>query len=182
MKMQEISKRYARALFEAAESSQKAPQVLEQIQVLAKAISADSEITTFFKSPMNHSDSKHKVLEHLLQKMKFSEEVSQFLKILIENDRVPFLQEIVECYQGLIDDLQGVVRGKVITAKPLSEESKKDLMGTISNVAHKKVILDYEIDESVIGGVVANVQGLTLNDSLQRHLTRMNEELNRRSE
>ncbi len=182
MKMQEVSKRYAKGLFEAALQVNKAALALEQIKIVNMALSSDSEIPHFFNNPINGVENKLKVLLSLNDKVKPMDEVAQFLKILVQNGRLQHLAEIIIAYQSLLDDSQGVTRGVVVSAQSLNEEAKKSLSETISKVVQKKVILDYEINPAVVGGIVADVHGLTFDDSLQRHLTRMNEELNRRRE
>ncbi|HPI40256.1 MAG TPA: ATP synthase F1 subunit delta [Pseudobdellovibrionaceae bacterium] len=180
MKMQEVSKRYAKALFEATMQVNKAPVALEQIKVLSQSIFSEIEVLNFFESPMNSIETKQKIFVLLNKKLGFLEEVSQFLMILIQNGRIQNLKEIVEAFQGLFDESQGVIRGRVVSAQGLSDEAKLTLVKTISSVVNKKVIFDYETESSVIGGVIADVHGLTFDDSLQRHLIRMNDELNRR--
>jgi F-type H+-transporting ATPase subunit delta len=46
---------------------------------------------------------------------------------------------------------------------------------------NKKIILTYKEDPTLLGGVVAQVGGWTFDDSIETHLIKMNEELNRRA-
>ena len=74
-----------------------------------------------------------------------------------------------------------MTRGTVKSAKPLSEDAKKDLESRINKILNKKIILTYKEESTLLGGVVAQVGGWTFDDSIETHLTKLNEDLNRRA-
>jgi F-type H+-transporting ATPase subunit delta len=63
----------------------------------------------------------------------------------------------------------------------LGPEQRQLLETRISKVTGKKVILEYKTDESLLGGLVAEVGSLTFDDSLDTQLKLLNEELKRRA-
>jgi F-type H+-transporting ATPase subunit delta len=69
----------------------------------------------------------------------------------------------------------------VKSAKALSDEGRKDLEGKISKILNKKIILTYKEESTLLGGVVAQVGGWTFDDSIETHLIKLNEEINRRA-
>ena len=58
---------------------------------------------------------------------------------------------------------------------------RKRIEETVSAVTKKKVILNFTVDPKLLGGMTAQVGGWTFDDSLETHLTRLSEDLNRRS-
>jgi F-type H+-transporting ATPase subunit delta len=63
----------------------------------------------------------------------------------------------------------------------LNEDDRRKLEQTIAGVTKKKVILNFTEDKKLMGGLVAQVGGWSFDDSLQSHLTRLTEDLNRRT-
>jgi F-type H+-transporting ATPase subunit delta len=62
----------------------------------------------------------------------------------------------------------------------LAQESRTKIEDIVTKVTRKKVILSFVEDAKLIGGTVAQVGGWTFDDSLESHLRRLNEDLNRR--
>jgi F-type H+-transporting ATPase subunit delta len=80
-----------------------------------------------------------------------------------------------------MDIEEGVTRGVVRSAQALNDDAKKEIENKINKVLNKKIVLTYEQDPKLLGGVVAQVGGWTFDDSLDTHLKKLNEELNRRA-
>src|SRR5437868_4697254 len=68
-----------------------------------------------------------------------------------------------------------------VVAQALSTDAKKSLETKISGVLKKKIVLTFQQDPKLLGGVVADVGGWTFDDSIDTHLKKLNEELNRRA-
>jgi F-type H+-transporting ATPase subunit delta len=88
---------------------------------------------------------------------------------------------MVSAFETISDEDHGVTRGNVRSAATLSPESRQQIEDTVTKVTKKKVILNFTEDPKLLGGMVAQVGGWTFDDSLETHLTRMSEDLNRRT-
>ena len=181
MRFSEVANRYAKALYLLAKENTTEEQTYQQLQFLADAIEKDAEIMTFLTSPLVASEKKEKISTEGLNG-KFAPETKNFLLLLARKNRIEFIPEIVIAYQSLVDTASGVTRGLVRSATPLTDDEKKRVEDTVSKYTNKKVILSYQEDKSLIGGLVAEVGSYTFDDSLTSHLIRLNEELNRRAQ
>jgi len=175
----EVSRRYARALYDLAQSHKTTDKVFGELRAFAEASKSNAEIREFIESPIVSPDQKIKALEGGL-KTKISEELMSTMKVMAEKNRLPLLPEVAQAFEAINDEAHGVTRGVVRSATPISNEERKRIEETVNKVTKKKVILTYEEDANLLGGMVAQVGGWTFDDSLKSHLAKLSEELNRR--
>lgn len=176
----EVARRYAQALFELSASAKNQDQVFAELRTLKQVFTSDAAIQDFMSSPLNPPDQKIAALKGALSG-KLSPEVTNTLLLLAEKARLGVFTQLVDAFEEISDASHGVTRGTVRSATPLSPEARKQIEETVTKVTKKKVILNFTEDPKLLGGMVAQVGGWTFDDSLETHLTRMSEELNRRT-
>ena len=176
----ETARRYAKAFYELSKSAKNQDVVFSELRVLRDIFNGDPSILEFASSPVVSPDHKMAAIRAALSG-KMTGEVFHGLLLLAEKNRLGIFSEIVEAFEAISDEDHGVSRGVVRSAATLSAEARKQIEETVSKVIKKKVILNFTEDPKLMGGMVAQVGGHTFDDSLETHLTRMSEELNRRS-
>jgi F-type H+-transporting ATPase subunit delta len=180
-KVSELASRYARSAFELAGDDQTKQKVLNELRALDKVFSHDKAIHNFLCSPMVKSEDREKVLEAAFQNAGASTKIKQFVMLLSQKGRLELFAQIVQAFENQIDSANGVSRGTVRSAVALSPQERQQLEKIVEQQLNNKVILTYQVDPSVIGGLVAQVGSFTFDDSLESHLRRLNEELKRRA-
>lgn len=180
MSTSEIAKRYARALLAITKQKKLSAQALNELQSFAHSFDAEKSIREYFLSPLVPSEQKVEVLKKSLSG-KFLEETTNMLVILATRGRLAAVVDISQSFQNLMDEEEGITRGIVRAAQPLSAEAKQELQDKITKILQKKIVLTFKEDLKVLGGVIAQVGGWTFDDSIETHLRRLNEELNRRT-
>jgi F-type H+-transporting ATPase subunit delta len=103
--------------------------------------------------------------------------LSNFLRILAENDRLHALADIENAYQRLLDRAMGRVRARVQSAAPLTEEETKALVDAFSRLTHLTVVPTVELEPELLGGVVVEIEGQVYDSSLKTQLRRLGEVL-----
>ncbi len=181
MKIREVSKRYAKALLALTQQKGAQAKTLVELKAVAEAFSGDATVKAYFENPTVASEQKVATIKAALGGKTLSEDVVNTLQLLAEKGRLDSLTEMVEAFSQALDEEQGVTRGTVRSAKLLSQEAQKDLETKIQKVLNKKIILTYQEDPKLLGGVIAQVGGWTFDDSIETHLKKLNEELNRRA-
>lgn len=176
----EVAKRYAKALYWTAKEKGQVDQILSQLRALSGAVKSDKQLSAGLLSPLISAEEKVKAVQSGLSG-KVSPEVLQFMILLAEKKRLGSLPEIAEAFLQMVDADNNVTRGTVRAAHAISADSLKKLEQNIEAVTGKKVILNFEKDPNLLGGLSAQVAGWTFDDSIESHLTRMSEELNRRT-
>lgn len=181
MRVSEISKRYAKALLAVTKQKGVHTKAFAELQVVGKIFSADAVVKSYFENPVISPDQKATAVKAALAEKGVSEEVVNALTLLAEKNRMAILDQVVQAFQDLLDVEQGVTRGMVRSAQPLSTDAKTTIEAKINKILNKKIVLTYEQDPKLLGGVVAQVGGWTFDDSIDTHIKKLNEELNRRA-
>lgn len=181
MRVSEVSKRYAKALLTIAKQKGNQAQVFAELQNIAQAFNENSEIENYFANPLVSPEQKMTTLKSALTTKALSEEVLNTLLLLAEKGRLSVVPQISQAFSDLMDIEEGITRGVVRSAQPLSADAKKEIESKIHSVLKKKIVLTYQQDPSLLGGIVAEAGGWTFDDSIDTHLKKLNEELNRRA-
>lgn len=181
MKVNEISKRYAKALLAVVKQKGTHAKTYAELQTVADSFQKDLAVGRYFKNPMVSSAEKVAAVKNTFTGKGLSEEVFNTLVLMAEKNRIQFLPEVALAFQGFLDIEDGITRGVVRSAQPLAADAKKELESKVSKVLNKKIVLTYQQDPKLLGGAVAQVGGWTFDDSIETHLTKLNEELNRRA-
>ncbi len=181
MRVSEISKRYAKAFLAATKQKGVHVAALAELKAVGAAMVDDTNVKSFFENPTISAEQKAKTLKAAFAGMTVSDETLNTLALLIENNRSEIIGQVVLALQELLDTEEGITRGEVRSAQPLSAEAQKTLENKIGDVLKKKIVLTFKQDPKLLGGVVVDVGGWTFDDSIDTHLKKLNEELNRRA-
>lgn len=181
MKIKEVSKRYAKALLNITKQKGTHQKTMQELAAICTAFNNDKAIKEYLLMPTISPDQKSAAIKAALSGKGVSDDVVNTLLLLAEKSRLSCLAEMTDAFREALDAEEGVTRGVVKSAKPLTAEAQKDLESKIQKVLNKKIILTYQEDAKLLGGVVAHVGGWTFDDSIETHLNKLNEELNRRA-
>src|ERR1700741_5632337 len=100
--MEEIAAVYARSLFEGAQEQDKLDTVREQIGAFADALDETRELQVFFFSPYFSTTEKEDGLDRAVTDA--DPVVINFLKLLIENHRMPVIFRVRPGYDELWEE------------------------------------------------------------------------------
>ena len=181
MRYSELANRYAKSLYDISAENKQADRVFAELRAVQDIFQKDVQITEFMNSPVMKAEDKEAALKEAFKNGGLSEETHSLVLLLAKKRRLQIFPEIVEAFQARADEAHGVTRGTVRSAIVLSPEERKRIEATVSNYTKKQVILTYKEDPNVIGGLIAEVGSYTFDDTLKSHLSRLNEELNRRT-
>ena len=179
MRVAEVANRYAKALFEIAAESKKAEDYYAELQAVEAVFNADESLQRFVLSPLVKAAEKETVLQKAFETAKASDDVRSFLLLLAQKGRLPIIHDVVVAYRNQMDSAAGVTRGTVRTAHSLGQAQQKEVTELLGKLTSSDVVLDFGEDETLVGGLTAQVGSLTIDDSIQSHLNRMRDELNR---
>lgn len=162
-----IDRTYGTALFEAAGDLGKKEEFLEESIALLELLEKDPDLKTFYEYPSITQKEKKDVLESIFAG-KISDELLNFLCILIDKGRTTHLEGILKMYRKLIDEEAGFSNGTVYSVIPLSEDRMKELEEQTSKLIGKKVRLTNELDPNLIGGIKVLAEGKLLDLSIRK--------------
>ncbi|MDO5535934.1 MAG: ATP synthase F1 subunit delta [Desulfovibrionaceae bacterium] len=167
-----IARRYASAVFklgmqEGSGVTAKRGKMLKELEAL---LDANAALDNVFKSPIFTVDEKKKVLADLLNKIGSDNVTRNFCYLLADKDRLPYYRSIVAAYTKLLDQATGVIRGTLTTAIPLTQAKQKSVKAELEAKAGATLELAFDVDPSILGGVVLKVGDRILDSSLRAQL------------
>lgn len=177
MKGDVIAKRYARALFELGEEEGKHQELLDGLEKIALVTKESSELRSIMESPLYDIILKRKILEDIASRLTVSRYIENFLNILLNKERFAHLAEIRDAYKQLMDEASGHVRATVTTAFELSAEQIEQISEALSKKMNKKVDVDITVEPTLIGGLVAEVEGMIYDGSIKTQISRLKQSL-----
>ena len=98
---------------------------------------------------------------------------------LCEPPRANHLPEIIAAYRAMVDADLGRARAQVRTAVAFTDAEKQKLSARLEQALGKRIILEEQVDASLLGGFIAQVGSLILDGSLDGQLARMRQRLAR---
>jgi F-type H+-transporting ATPase subunit delta len=184
MASQSLTRRYARAILEIGleESTENAAQAfLHHLKIFADVLLEKDDAGTpilqeALLNPALTLNDKSAVLEKILEKLPLHTHVKNFIRILLEKNRLVLFHEIIATYQSLLDKHQGIVRATVTTVNEISAEEKAEIRVTLAsdaNLQTEKLLVEYKTDTEIIGGVVAQVGNKIYDASVKTKLQNM---------
>lgn len=168
-----VAKRYAKAIFALAASKKKQDKVAEDMGALKVAFAESADLQAVLLAPIYSRAEQVKVIEALSKKLKADTLSANFFKTLAENRRLDSLCAIAEEYNALLREEKGEVLAKVISATPLSAAQKKEVQAKLKSSLGKKVEIDVQVDESLLGGLVVRLGSTMLDASVASKLDRI---------
>ncbi len=169
--MEELAQVYARSLFGVALEQGKLDELREQLAQFADAVDENHDLAVFFFSPYFSTTEKQEALERMLDGADPS--FLNFLRLLIENHRMPVIFRIRHEYERLWDEENKTLPVEITSAIALDEQTTDSLGRTIGERAGRKVTLAARVDPDIIGGIIIRVGNSILDASIRNRLEQL---------
>jgi F-type H+-transporting ATPase subunit delta len=169
--------RYARSLADVAFELGEVEAVSSDLATYREVFRAVPDLLVAFDSPAVPRDAKDRVLLELLARYRARKVTGNFLRVLLQHNRIRFFDQIYESYVKNVDERRGIVSAKVTTAVPLSERESAKLRQSLSKATGKIVNLDLQMDPGLLGGLVVQVGSTVYDGSIRKQLAEMRKHL-----
>ena len=172
-----IARRYASALADVVLKGSETDTVQAELAVWAQLLVGNAELHNILGNPAIPHQGKERVLEQLLEKIKPSKTTANFLRVLLQNDRLGDLVEINERFATVLAERSGILNAEVISARELPQDEKTDFEKTLAQLTGKTMQITYSVDESLIGGAVTRIGSTVYDASVKTKLENLKAEL-----
>lgn len=172
-----VARRYAKALLDVARQKGEEDDVAREIEPLGQVFREDALLRGTLSDPLVREGRRREVLDALIEAARPLPPVAELLRQMLEHDRMDRLPEVAVAYRQLLDEERGVVEVDVATAAALDEGQRARLRGALERLTGKQVRLNEEVDESLLGGVLARVGDTVYDASLRGRLRQIREEM-----
>ena len=171
-----IARPYAEALFRAAKESGNLAKWGEQLNLLAQ-VAANPEAGAAIGDP-NVAASQLVDLFRSACGTAVGTELSNFIQLLSNNDRLGLLPEIAALYESYKQNEEGTKQAEIISAFPMDDAQVKALVPQLETVFKTKLETSVSIDPELIGGIKVIVGDQMLDASVRGKLDAMATALN----
>ncbi len=170
------SKRYSQSLFEAAVDQDKLDLAFEELAELKRIIEDNQAFFKVLEYPFITLNEKIKIINEVFSKS-FDVIICDFLKVLIEKDRVYILNEILSDFEELYYDFKRILKVQVTTAFELEEDYRVRLIDKLKEVFKQDVVVEVSIDPSIVGGLYIRAKDKVIDATIKGKLDKMKDNL-----
>lgn len=191
-----VARRYAQALFQAAQGAKATAEVGRDLKTAVAAIWDDERLRAFMTGDRVAAEAKKRLVAglaaaagavgpaegppggpsqgearglHLL--------VRNFLWLAVDKRREAYVPDVARAYQALADRAEGLIDVEVRTAVELGEDGRRKLGLALTGKLGRRVRANFVVDPSLIGGLQVKVDDRLFDASLRRRLERLGEHL-----
>lgn len=169
MAEQRISRRYAKALYNAAVEANTVDKVNEDLKLVGESIESTRELEIYLKSPLIKSLDKKKALDEIFSG-KVTDLTKDFLILLSHKGREALIPSIVEQYIKIFNDRNDILPVHITTAIEVSEDIKQSILAEIKERTGMTLSGSFEVDPAIKGGVVITMDDMVIDASLRNKL------------
>ncbi|AAU04247.1 ATP synthase F1 subunit delta [Rickettsia typhi] len=173
MNKDNLIQNYAVALFNNALLDNIQVTIFEEITLLNRIIEDSFDIKEFLISPIVNKIDKINVINSLIKNTKLNKIVNNFLLLLIKNSRTHILSNIVEAYNKLLYESRNIKIVQVISSNQLQPREQEWIQYRIEKELQQKTALFFDIDNTIIGGIVIKYDNVLRDYSIKGSLEKI---------
>ena len=171
-----VASRYARAFADVvmAHSAELPPaNAAAQLRSMEELMEQSDELRHALNSPAVRSSQKRAAIKRFAPQLGIVRLTQNLLFVLIDHRRIALLSQIREAFEAEIDQRLGFARAEVISAQPLDKQQAAALEAGLTALSGMQVRAHYQVDSSLIGGVIARVGSTVYDGSIRGQLQNM---------
>ena len=138
---QSIAKRYAKGLFNVGEKNGKYKEYQSEIEGILGVFDKEERLKRAIVLPLVEVEKRKEVLSDVMKLLQISSPLASMFTMLLEKNRMGYINLIRDVYNDLVDEKEGKVKGTLWTAFPVSDEVKAQIEKELSSRLEKQVIL-----------------------------------------
>jgi len=161
------AKRYAQAIFELAVGRNEFESWQEGLKKIVD-LTADQKLMALLENPSLTFAAKKSLLQERLGET--NPLVLNLALLLVSKGLLRRSADISRIYGELLDTHLGIERARVITALPLDDQEREAISSRLGKMAERKVVVDSQVEPSIIGGFVARIGDTLIDGSVHQKL------------
>jgi len=160
-------KRYAQAVFKLALEKGELDSWQASLRKIAD-ITTDEKLVALLENPKLSFEAKKALLAELLGKI--NPLALNLAYLLVHKDKLGIAGDISQQYDRLLDTHYGIEHVEVVTALPLDDEDRERISRRFGEIVRHKVIIDAQVDPSIVGGIKAKIGDTLIDGSVKAKL------------
>jgi len=161
------AKRYAEAVLQLAKEQGKLEEWGRYLEVISQAL-GQPEVARALEDARLPLELKLRVVDEAMAGLDGL--ARNLAKLLILKGRASLAPDIARAYREMADRERGIVHVRAKTAVPLEKGEKEELRRRLEAALGRPVVLETEVDESIIGGLVLQMGDRVIDASTRAQL------------
>ena len=152
-------------------------ELYEEVCALVKILAENGDFTRLMNHPKLTKEEKEELMVSIFEG-RLSKELVGFLRIIILNDRYAEIDHILDYFIERVKEYKGIGVAFVSTPTELSPEQKKAVEEKLlATTGYRSMEMNYETDESLIGGMVIRIGDRVVDSSIKTKLETLKKSL-----
>ena len=170
-----LARPYSEAVFKRAAETKTTKEWSHALAFLS-GVMDDEQISLAAHNPRVEREEFVRVLLSICEGQ-ISDEGRNFVKLLIQNNRLNLVQQIGRLYEELRAENEGYIEVNIRTAFSLSKADQQHLAESLEKSLSKNVRLHVEVDDSLIGGVLIRAGDKVIDGTIRGRLDQLSKRL-----
>lgn len=173
----QVSKTYGSALFEVAKEMQALDTILEEVLFVKQTFIENEELYRLLLHPNIEKSEKIQVLEKIY-KGRISDEITGLMTMLVDKGHVKDFVPVFDYVIQAIKEEKGIGVAYITSAVALNDSQQKKIEQKLLETTDYKAIEGvYQVDKSIIGGLVIRICDTVVDSSLKTQLDKLSKQL-----
>lgn len=172
-------KKFVKSFF-AAFNMTEVEKAIEDLTLFNSMVKQSMELKSLLVSPLFKDSEKIKALDAITLKLKLARKSEMLIKKGVEEKIISHLSLIIDNLNSLYLEANKRSEAVVLSSARLDEELDVKLKESLSSILDREVDLTYEIDSSLMGGIIIKVGSIMFDSSLKGQLNLIRDEMLRK--
>lgn len=173
---QAVSKKYAKALFQAAEKENAVEAVSSDLQAIQESIYDQKKFRHLLFNPDLAREKRDALFEQVLAG-KAHPLTMQFLKLINRKRRENLFPEIHRGFTRIRNEAQNLLYAHITTAEPMDPRQREQLLEMLESDTGKRIEPQFHIDPRSLAGVKVIYSNTQLDGTLEGAIGRLGDHL-----
>lgn len=167
-----VASRYAKSIIDLAQEQNSLEVISNDVVDLLKTLKANAQLAAVLSNPIISHQKKLGILTALFEG-KMNKLTLEFFKLMINKGRGNVLFATAHEFVNQYDVLKHITQATVVSATPLSEANKAQILAEVKAAVGGEVTLEAKVDASLIGGFVLTVGDRQIDTSIANNLRKL---------
>jgi len=174
MRLKQHSKKLASILLETSKDA--VGEVNTSLQLVDSLLKKDARFKSLLLSKRISNEQKVEIFRSALADV-CHPIVIEFLGIIAKKKSAQLIHQVAQTFNRIYKEKEGIVSVTAHLATTVEPDEKDAFHGDLENLLSKKVDLDIQLDEQLLGGIKLRIENTFLDGSLQNSLNHLRKEL-----
>lgn len=173
----QVDTTYGNALFELALEENKLDSLYAEATELIKLLEDNAELIKLLSHPHINKDEKKKVVAAAFDG-RIADELAGLIAMVVEKDHAAELISVLQYFIKLVKKEKNIGVASVVSAVKLTDEQKANIeKRLIETTVYDSIETDYQVDESLIGGLVIRIEDRVVDSSIKTKIETLSKSL-----